>query len=188
MAIVKNNLITKGLSGQLGKTVVFRKVGDRTIVATSPSTNADPTEAQQVQRGRFQQAVNFAKSQMGDPAVKKLYEEQAKRKGQPNAHNIAVSDFFHAPVISDLDANAYQGKIGDRISIKATDDFAIQAVTVEITNADGTRAEAGQAVQQADSSIWIYTATVAVDPLAGVKITAKALDRPGNIATQDKAL
>ena len=188
MAIVKNNLVTKGLSGQLGKTLVFRKVGDRTIVATSPSTIADPTEAQQVQRGRFQQAVTFAKSQMGDPAVKKLYEEQAKRKGQPNAHNAAVSDFFHAPVISALDTIAYQGKVGDRILINATDDFSIQEVTIEILHPDGTRAEAGQAVQQPNTSVWVYTATVAIDPLAGVKITAKVSDRPGNIASQDKAL
>ena len=57
MAIVLNNLITKGLSGQLGKALVFRKVGDRTIVATAPSTNADPTEPQKLQRERFKRAA-----------------------------------------------------------------------------------------------------------------------------------
>ncbi|MBL0744976.1 hypothetical protein [Chryseolinea lacunae] len=84
MAIVKNNLVTKGLSGQLGKTLVFRKVGDRTIVATSPSTNDDPTPAQKTQRGRFHDASIFAKAQMDDPAIKKLYEEEAKRRGFPS--------------------------------------------------------------------------------------------------------
>ena len=188
MAIVLNNLITKGLSGQLGKALVFRKVGDRTIVATAPSTNADPTEPQKLQRERFKRAAIFAKAQLQDPAVKALYELEARRRGQPNAYNVAISDFFGAPQIGEIDLVAYQGKAGDIIQIKAIDDFDVQQVSVEIFNADGTRLEAGQAVQQNNSSVWIYTATAENANVSGSKIMAKAIDRPGNAATQEKAL
>lgn len=188
MAIVNKNLVTKGLSGMLGGTLVFRKVGDKTIVATAPSTVKEPTPAQQNQRARFQQAVLYAKGQMNDPGAKADYEAAAKGLGQPNAYNIAVADFFNAPDITAIDLTAYQGKVGDVITIQVTDDFRVAAVSVEIKNADGSLVEAGSAVEQPGNMRWIYTATTVNASLRGDKITIKATDRPGNQTLQQEVL
>lgn len=186
MAVVLKNLVTKGLSGKLGDTIVFRKVGDKTIVATVPTTSKEPTEAQKAQRERFQMAVLYAKSQMDDPDAKAAYEAEAKGSGQPNAYNIAVADFFHAPDIEEVDLENYLGNIGDTIRVRAIDDFKVVEVQVEIYNADGTLVEKGAAVQQANGLDWVYTATVKNDDLYSDKVVIKVSDMPGNISEQEK--
>lgn len=185
MAIVDKNIITKGLRGQLGKTVVFRKVGDRTIVATVPSTTDNPTAAQQSHRERFRKAVVTARRLMGIPEVKAIYEQEAKRKGQPNAYNVAIADFFQAPEVSSVDVSSYLGKTGNTLYIIATDDVEVTDVTVEIRKADGSVVESGQAVRIENGSQWNYKATASNSSFAGGKIIVKAFDRPGNVTTKE---
>ena len=188
MAVVLKNLVTKGLSGKLGDSLVFRKVGDKTIVSTVPTTTKEPTEKQKAQRERFQMAVLYAKSQMDDPATKAAYEAEARGAGQPNAYNIAVADFFRAPDIEDVDLSAYTGAKNDTIRIRAIDDFKVKTVRVEIYNADGTEVENGEAVQQTNGLDWVYTATTVNEDLSGDRIVIKASDIPGNITEQEEAL
>ena len=188
MALVNNNLITKGLSGTLGRTLVFRKVGDKTVVSTVPTTTKAPTEAQQNQRERFQQAVLYAKAQMADPDTKADYEALAKGAGQPNAYNVAVADFFNAPDIAEVDLSNYTGKIADTIRVKVTDDFKVKTVSVEIRDAAGTLVERGNATMQVNKLDWVFTATVANASLSGDRITIKAVDMPGNETTEEQTL
>ncbi|MES2380007.1 MAG: hypothetical protein V4538_03135 [Bacteroidota bacterium] len=186
MAIVNKNLITKGLSGMLGGTLVFRSVGDKTVVATAPSTSKVPTVAQKNQRERFQQAVLYAKSQMADPIIKAEYETHAKGSGAPNAYNIAVADFFNAPDITEIDLSKYLGKKGDTIRIRVTDDFKVESVSVEITNDKGT--EKGNAVMQANKLDWLYTVIDDNTSTVGNKIVIKAYDMPGNETKEEQVL
>ena len=188
MAVVLKNLVTQGLSGKLGDTLVFRRVGDRTIVSTAPTTTKEPTEKQKAQRERFQMAVLYAKSQMSDPEAKAAYEAEAKGKGQPNAYNIAVADFFRAPDINDVDFSLYSGKVGDSIRVRAIDDFKVKTVRVEIFNADGSEVESGEAKLQSNGLDWVYTATAVNEDLSGDRIVIKASDMPGNIKEHEQKL
>lgn len=188
MAIVDKNLLTKGLRGQLGKTLVFRKVGDRTIVATSPSTGANPTEQQKTHRERFQRAVAAARTSMSNPTAKSRYEHEAKRKGQPNAYNVAIADFFRAPEIKDIDLAGYQAVEGNKINIIVTDNVLVSDVRIEIIKPDGTPVESGVAVQQGDGSLWVYTAKMTNPDFPGGKLTVKAYDFAGNVAIQEREI
>lgn len=184
MAVVRNNLITQGLSGTLGRTLVFRRVGGKTVVSTVPSPSSKaPSVAQQNQRHKFQQAILYAKSQMNDPAIKADYESMVKDDGSSSAYNIAVADFFNAPDITEVDLSGYSGRISDKIRVRVTDDFKVQSVGVEIRDAAGTLVEKGNAVAEANKLYWVFTATVANASLSGDKITVKASDLPGNETT-----
>ena len=188
MAIVNKNLITKGLSGMLGGTLVFRRVGNKTVVSTVPSTTKAPTEAQLSQRERFQQAVLYAKTQMADPAIKAEYEALAKGTGFPNAYNIAVADFFNAPDILEVDLSKYTGQIDEFIRVKVTDDFKVKSVSVEIQNPDGSLVEKGEAVRQVNKIDWVYSTTATNRTIGGDKIIIKAYDVPGNETKEEKVI
>ena len=170
----------------LGGTLVFRKVGNKTVVSTVPSTSKEPTEAQQAQRVRFQQAVLYAKAQMAEPVIKAEYESKAKGVGAPNAYNIAVADFFNAPDILEVDVSKYTGQVNEPIRVKVTDDFKVMEVSVEIFNPDGALVEKGLAIKQANNLDWIFTSTVMNNTIAGDKIVIKASDLPGNITTNER--
>jgi hypothetical protein len=182
MAIVKNNILTKGLSGVIGDTIVFKQVGNHTIVTSLPHQPSTQSDKQKTQRSKFQEAVLYAKGQIADPASKEEYALAAKADGDifTHAYNVAVADFLHAPDIKEIDLSKYNGTIGSSITITVTDDFKVTDVQVIITNPDGSLVESGNAVQQANVSDWLYTATVQNDVLAGDKITIKAHDKPGN--------
>lgn len=187
MARVKKNILVQGLSGMLGKTLVFRQVGDETIVTSRPVRNGESTVKQKAQQAKFTQAVQYANGQMADPVAKAEY-ELAKEKLFDTGFNIAVADFLSAPSVKEVDTAAYKGKVGDKIRIRAVDDFKVTSLQVQILKADNSVAEQGVAVQQANKIDWVYTATTAIAAIAGFKVVASAKDKPGNANSQTKTL
>lgn len=95
MAIVKNNLITEGLSGKLGNMLVFRNMGNKTIVSTVPKANENPSEDQKLNREKFQSAVIYRKSAISEPTTKLAYKKAGVKEGL-SAYNVAVADFYNA--------------------------------------------------------------------------------------------
>jgi len=188
MARVSNNIITQGLSGTIGGTLVFRQVGGRTIVSAAPrESEKTPTPGQQAHQERFQQATLYAKAQIRDAASKAEY-EAVRTDGGANAYAIAVADFMQAPNIREVDLNAYTGQAGDAIRVRVTDDFRVAGVTVRIENGDGTLVEEGRATADANGLDWRYTATASNASLDGDKITITASDKPGNRSTDNRTL
>ncbi|MCF8374078.1 MAG: hypothetical protein K9H64_20820 [Bacteroidales bacterium] len=187
MAEVKKNIITKGLSGMLGQTLVFRNMGDRTIVASRPSSNKIPSEAQLEQRKRFQEAVLYAKSQMADETSKAEYAAVAQKTSLGSAYTIAVADFFNAPDISNVDLAGYAGAIGDKIKISVTDVLKVTKVEIDIFNPDGSLVESGEA-DFLQGAQWEYTSTVANIDLSGDKIVVRAYDKPGNMTENESVI
>jgi hypothetical protein len=187
MAIVKKNIVTQGLSGTLGDTIVFRQSRGRTIVSVTPNQNNTPTTKQKAHRERFQLAVMYAKGQISDPVAKAEYEAAMKEESM-SSYALAVTDFMKAPEIEFIDAARYTGKLGDTLLIRAVDDFKVKSVTVTISNADGTLVEKGNAVQQPNQLDWLYTATKANAAIAGDKITVTATDKPGNVTLKERVL
>ncbi|MCC3156831.1 hypothetical protein LJ737_06265 [Hymenobacter sp. 15J16-1T3B] len=188
MARVSNNIITQGLSGTIGGTLVFRQVGGQTIVSTAPKeSDKAPTSRQLAHQKRFQMAALYAKAQLADPASKAEY-EAARGENSGNAYAIAVADFMQAPDIHTIDLSAYEGRAGGTISGRVTDNFKVTGVKLRIENADGSLVEETEAVRQANGLDWVFTATANNASLAGDKITIRATDKPGNLTTDTRTL
>lgn len=134
---------------------------------------------------RFIEASQYAKAILKEPGMRDLY-SRAIDKRRPSAHTAAVSDYLNAPVIHEIRTREYDGLIGDRLRIKATDDFQVTSVNVIIRNSKGQLVEKGAAVKYARKpSIWVYTATVANPQPVGSRIFVTAMDRPMNEAEME---
>ncbi len=80
MAIAKD-IIGKSLQGTLGKQLVFKQYGDKTVVTAYPDmSNIIPSDLQKEKRNKFKEAVVFAKSVTKDPHLKVVYAAEAKPK------------------------------------------------------------------------------------------------------------
>ncbi|MGE5464751.1 MAG: hypothetical protein ACM3PS_15425, partial [Syntrophothermus sp.] len=90
MAKVINNILVRGLSGQLGGQFVIRRLRDgRTIVCKSPDfSNHKLSDAQKEHHGRVKEAAAYARSaSRSNPLYARLAEGTMK-----NAYNVAFGD------------------------------------------------------------------------------------------------
>ena len=187
MAIVRKNLVTQGLSGKLGKNLVFRQVGDETIVTAAPVKNKYmPSEAQKKQVSRFQSAILYAKKALQDELLKAAYQRRAK--GNRNAFNIAIADFLNPPKIEAIDASRYNGTIGSWLLMRIKDDHRVSGVNISIYHKDGTLIERGEATLQKNGLDWIYMAQKTNTHLEGTQLLICASDIPGNVSEREVTL
>jgi hypothetical protein len=186
MELLENDLV-EGSSGRFGKRLVYRQRGLKTIIARRPVRKSDPQTPRQVEvRDLFSEAVIYARGVIADSATKAIY--KAKVKGNQSAFNLALSDFCKAPEIRKYNVTEYTGQIGDKISIRASDDFKVESVKLLIKDSSDTTIEEGPAVLSANGADWIYTTTVENPDLAGTKLIISAADIPGNITIQEVVL
>ncbi|MEP7257566.1 MAG: hypothetical protein ABI687_04245 [Flavitalea sp.] len=181
MAHANNSIVTGRFSGSLGKELVFREWQGKTIVAKSPkSRRGDPTAAQAETQERFLLGSRYAKAitQGQDQGMKEAY-ASALRPRQ-NVYSRALEDFMSQPVVKRIDMRNYKGAVGDRIIVRALDDFRVVGVRVEIYAANGALLEEGNAEPPTNGIDWNYTATQTNNLPAGSKIKAIATDIPGN--------
>jgi hypothetical protein len=180
MAKVKDNVMVKGFSGTIGKQLTFRQIRGETFVSNyqkAPAVAA--TEKKLAAQSRFGIATAYARKTVKDPELKAMY--QVFVKGGQRAFNIAMRDALNAPVVESIQAENYQGHVGDQIIVRATDDFKVAAVVVSIYNQAGDLIEEGHAtIQKDDEMKWLYKVQQENAELAGSKIIAVATDLPGN--------
>jgi hypothetical protein len=172
MAQVTDNLVTEGASGKLGKRLVFRHMKDgRTILATRPNYSGyEWTTGQRTHHSRFKEAAAYARvASKANP----LYEQRTRGTAK-NAYNLALSDWFHAPVIHDV--ARYPG----RIRIDATDNVLVTRVVVTLSDEQGQILEQGEAKLINDA--WWEYATAAPSE---AKIIVEAFDLARNVAKQE---
>ncbi|MXV53060.1 hypothetical protein GS399_18980 [Pedobacter sp. HMF7647] len=186
MAQSKNNIVTHGLSGKVGDLLVFSQRNGKTIVGKVPTHSGESTEGQKQVQQKFQQAVFYAKAAMANPETKAMYQPEAK--DGKTIYNVAIADFFDAPDIQTVDFSAYHGQPGDVINIQVTDSFKVKAVSVTITNEDGSVVEQGEAQSASDGYNWLFTATQVNDSLSGDKITVRAKDMAANLSVKELAV
>jgi hypothetical protein len=188
MAESKNNIVTHGLSGKVGKLLVFSNRAGKTVVSSAPrKRTGEPTEKQKAHQRRFQQAVIYGKEVQLDAEKKELYKQEASPG--VSVYNVAVADFMQAPDIVEIDVAAYTGKVGGTITVTVDDNFMVSEVTVTIINGDATEVESGNAQPSPTSNRkWIYTAIAENPNLSGDKIIIRAFDLPGNIDEKEKEL
>lgn len=185
MAQSKNNVITHGLSGKVGNLVVFSQRKGKTIVSRVPRKKAGLTPNQIAHQEQFLFATGYAKAAIVDPVLKIGYELQAQLRGI-TPYNCAVGDYLTAPQITNVNKAHYFGIIGNKILIRAIDDFQVKSVFVRIEEADGTLVEEGPAAETL--SRWEYVATVLNTAMSGGKIIVKATDLPGNETVKEVLL
>jgi len=167
-------------SGMLGQNVAVRQVGTRTLVKSRPSYKRESTPKQLEVQQKFLGAADWATWKLTQPGQEEAYQPRASSK-MKSAYMVAVTDYLNAPKVKSIDAKKYGGAVGDRITVHALDDFMVAKVEVEIRDASGAIIEQGEAIQSpGHNQFWIYTATVAVSSMTGVKILAIAYDNPGN--------
>src|SRR5262245_9961030 len=119
MAKVFDNPITEGLSGKLGRRLVFRKGRKgKTIVALSPVFSEDRcfNEAQLAQQEAFRQATQYAVGAKDNPIYVSL-----ARTADATAYNLAVADWFGQPEVLEIDASNWTGQAGQPLRIRAQD-------------------------------------------------------------------
>lgn len=186
MELLENDLV-EGSSGRFGKRLIYTQRGTKTIVSRRPARKRNPnTPRQKAVRELFAEGILYAREVIADEVTKAMY--QAKARGNQSAFNVALSDYCKAPEISKYSLADYTGQIGDKISIRAIDDFKVQSVKLVIKSSTDNMIEEGQAVLSANGADWIYTATVANPTLAGTTLIMSAVDIPGNITSQEVIL
>ena len=114
-------------------------------MAVAPGKRTKPfTDAQLQHLQQFKEAVLYAKSILTDPDKKAEY--KAAAKNGESAFNVAVGDFLILPVVVEIDLSQYTGQTGNKIRIRATDNFKLVNVTATIYKADNTVVETGAAI------------------------------------------
>lgn len=134
--VIKDNIVTEGLSGMLGGVMVFRQVRGKTVVSNRPRKPAKQSELQRENRVRFRAASAYAKEAMRDPEKKERYTIRARKLNLPNAYTAALTDYLRKPVVSTVKCS---GRAKDFVTINASKKgFALASVEVTMTDAQGT--------------------------------------------------
>lgn len=163
------------------KRVIARKRGNKIILAKSPTINKNrlPSAAQEENINKFKAAAAYGRMAMKDPDLEEIYSEKATM--EESAYNRAVRDYLVSPKVKSIDASAYDGKIDSTILVKASDDFLVKEVWVNIFSAEGDLVEEGPATIDPYFRIkWYYNATRNIAKVQGCTIRAVAKDLPGN--------
>jgi hypothetical protein len=186
MELFENDLVS-GASGRFGKRLIYKRRGDKTFIAGRPLRKRNPnTPAQQLVRETFAEGVLYDKTVMADEGMKALY--QARLKGNQSVFNRALADFCKPPQITKHNTADYSGQIGDKISIRAVDDFKVEWVQLQMKDSSDTLIEEGSAILSANGADWIYTATAVNATTAGTRLIMSAGDLPGNVTTTEVVL
>jgi hypothetical protein len=181
MARSNNNILTKGLSGMIGKQIVFRSWNGKTFISVAPKKPKKQSPVQKENRSKFKRATIYAKSMMKDPIKKAEYKDIAKKLQLPNAYTAAITDYMRNPQIEALDLASYSGKADEEIKVTASKKaFEIQEVEVTIVDQNGEAIEEGKAVKGLGNE-WIYKTINNIEKKEPVKFLIKVRDRTGNI-------
>jgi hypothetical protein len=181
MARSNNNILTKGLSGMIGKQIVFRTWNGKTFISVAPKKPKKQSPVQKENRSKFKRATIYAKSMMKDPVKKAEYKEIAKKLQLPNAYTAAISDYMRNPKIEALDLANYSGKADEEIKITASKKgFETQEVEVTMVDQNGEVIEEGKAKKGVGTE-WSYRTAKNIEEKETVKFLIKVRDRAGNI-------
>jgi hypothetical protein len=180
MAISRNNPLTKGASGMIGKTVVFRSWNGKTYMYNRPSKPTKESPQQKENRTKFSRAVAFSRKMMADPEKKAEYKAIAKELQLPNAYTAAVTEYMRKPEILDLDASGYTGETNQQIKVTAVKKgFTVQEVKVMVVTESGELIEEGTAIKGFGTE-WLFETKTNVNGSQKLELVAIATDRNNN--------
>jgi hypothetical protein len=177
MAKMQGNPILQGLSGSLGNQLYFRRLRDgRTIVCARPDFSRRKLSAgQKAHHERFKAASAYAKAAA---QTQPIYAQLAAGTLK-TAYNVALSDWFHPPVIHKVELR------DGTVRIWASDDVLVAQVTVTILDEQRTVVQQGSAVQ-VKPDWWNFTPTPLI--AGGCKVVVEAQDLAGNGTRSEKSV
>ena len=93
MAQSENNVLLHLVRGQIGKQIVLKRYGEKTVITSYPDmSRVKPSKLQRAKRKTFADAAAYAKAINNDPAKKALYRKKIK-KGQ-RVYNYAIKEYL----------------------------------------------------------------------------------------------
>jgi len=182
MATLIPNSLVGILHGKLGNLVFVRGKDGRIWVRHRPVRQASITPGELKGQGLLAAANRYVGEIRQQPERYAIYRSAARLAGKRDC-DLAKADFFHAPIIEDIDLSAYTGAAGEAIRVQARDDFEVMAVEVAVSDIGGIPLEQGSAMLDAQSGRWIYVTQGGVSSAQSiVVVAANASDRAGKIA------
>ncbi len=180
--------IEADLSAVLSNNIVVRTYRNQMVI----SNLVPPKKSKSVKRknanDQFRAANKWAKFILKQPGMKELYARGINSK-LSNSHTVAVRDYYHAPEIHYINVQKYTGTKGDEIRIKATDDFEVVSLTVNVKSGKGKQLENGPAMRYGRKpAIWVYKVTVANPDVNGTVIKVTARDLPDNSVIKEEKI
>jgi hypothetical protein len=177
------SLLTVGLRGTIGGTLVFRRVNGETVVSATPEMGSkNPSDKQIAQRERFRLASFYAQRVASDPVLLEEYVVAAGKKGFNNVRSLIIADYFRFPEILSLQVNTEP--TGSVLETIVVDYMRVKSVTVSLKNPDGSVFETGKGVLGIDQQTWTYNVQDSAKLVAGVSFEITATDLPGNTTTE----
>jgi len=93
MAESVNSVLLHNLRGQIGKQIVVKHYGKKTVVTAYPDmSNVKPSKLQKTKRKVFAEAVAYAQGILYDPVKKRIY--AAKLKKGESVYHAAIKEFL----------------------------------------------------------------------------------------------
>ena len=93
MAILTENNLLKGLRGHIGKKMVFKQYGDKTVVAAYPyMSKVNKSALQKLKHGWFKDAVVYAQKILRNRELKAQYQQKVK-KGE-SVYHYAIKEYL----------------------------------------------------------------------------------------------
>ena len=180
MAVVKDNVFINGISGKLGKQLVFKHWNGKTFVCVKSKPTTKESLKQKENRSKFKKASIFARIMMDDPAKKAEYKKIAKELKLPNAYTAAVTEYMRKPDIQEVDTTNYSGKANEEIKVKVKKKgFEVEEVQVIIMDKEGKVVEEGKA-KKGVANHWIYSTLVDLVERESLQIIIRAKERTNN--------
>ncbi len=95
MALVVNNLITKGMSGRYGNVLVFKQYSGKTVATAYPKpTSKPPTALQIARRHLFAKAVAMTRLWLQNPEQKRFLEKLADKWSSLSPYHAGIKYFM----------------------------------------------------------------------------------------------
>jgi len=93
MARSTSNILLHQVTGHIGKQIVVKRYGNKTVITAYPDmSRVKPTRLQKAKRKLFANAVAYARAINNDPLKKETYKKKLK-KGQ-SVYNYAIREYM----------------------------------------------------------------------------------------------
>ena len=93
MATSSTSVLLHSLRGQIGKQIVVKQYGNKTVVTAYPDmSRVRPSRIQKLERKKFAAAIAYAQSIIHDPVKKAAYAKKL-RKGA-RVYNAAIREYL----------------------------------------------------------------------------------------------
>jgi hypothetical protein len=171
------------VTGTIGNLVHYERNG-QLLTRRTPVRQKPFKPAELANQNRLRLAAQFAAAVLSDAGQRARYQRAASGT-DASAQNIAVSDFFHSPVVTEADLSTYTGRAGEFIRIRVEEGrIGAAEVTLAIADRAKTVLESGSAFVTDDAVTWWYAAQKDLPPDQPLWITITAVDQPLNRTTK----